>query len=265
MSTNQDVSRFSIYQQRAPDKKHHEEACAILHLLWRLDSFMKLDDVQVGQDPPDFVFHYQGREIGVELTDLNPKTFGTGGHRLRGEFDKWQKQIEPDSLPHEHEWGSFSLRESLAAFQGALNSKRKDANRWCDGFPERWLLMRIAAGSPFREIIAGEHDMKVEAEPGMEDDFADFRAKAIHSIYSICQDIRPFDYVLLFRKTNLASSVCNLVTFPANPANPHLLPGPSDETLKRGASVSDCFLDRKPQRTTIITVRSRGLGGRNAH
>ena len=89
--------------------------------------------------------------------------------------------------------------------------------------------MRIADGSPFREIIAGQQDMKVNTEPGMEGDFADYRAKAMHNIYSICQDIHPFDYVLLFRKTNLASSVCNLVTFPANPANPHLLPVPSDD------------------------------------
>ena len=173
MNTNPDVSRFSIYSRTAPDKKRHDEACDILHLLWRLDEFIKLEDVQFGEEPPDFVFRHQGSPIGAELTDLDPKCFETGGNRLRGQFNGWQAKIERDSLPHEFDWGGFSLRESLAAFEKRLRIKRTKASHWRDRFPERWLLMRIADGSPFGDLVAGQQDMKLEPEPGMKTDFAD--------------------------------------------------------------------------------------------
>ena len=40
------------------------QAGEILHLLRRLDQFIRLDDVQFGKDPPDFVFGCQGKQIG---------------------------------------------------------------------------------------------------------------------------------------------------------------------------------------------------------
>ena len=121
--------------------------------------------------------------------------------------------------------------------------------------------MRIADGSPFGELVAGQQDMEQETEPGMETKSTDYLAKATHGVYTICQKIQPFDYVLLFRGTNLATSICSLLTFPANPANPHQLPVPSDEILKRGESASDSFLDWRTRRTTVITVRPGMFGG----
>ena len=264
MNPNPDVSRFSIYHCPAHDKKRHKEACGILHLLLRLDQFIQLDDVQFGGDPPDFIFQHQGKSIGTELTDLDPKCFETGGNRLRGQFNGWQAKIERDALPHKFDWGGFSLREALAAFQSRLSIKRGKASHWCHRFPERWLLMRIADGSPFGDLVASQQDMKLEPEPGMESEFADYFAKAMHGIYTICQDIRPFDYVLLFRETDLATSICNLLTFPANPRNPHQLPVPSDEILKRGESASVSFLDWRKRSTTVITVLPGAFGREGA-
>ena len=260
MNTRVDVSRFAIYSQPPSDQKPQKEAGEIHHLLCRLDQFIRLDDVQFGTDPPDFVFCCQVKQIGAELTDLNPKVFEAGGNRARGRFNQWRAEISPDSLPHEFDFGVSTLRESLAAFQGCVSVKRRKATHWCSHFPETWLLMRIGDGSPFGELIAGPGEMEQETEPGMEDKDADYLAKATHGLYAICQDIRPFDYVLLFRKTDLATSICNLLAFPANPNNPHQLPGPSHEVLKRGESASNGILDLRRRSMRVVTIRPFRLG-----
>jgi len=252
MNSRVDVSRFAIYSQPASDQKRQKEAGEILHLLCRLDQLIRLDDVQFGTDPPDFVFCCQGKQIGAELTDLNPKVFKAGGNRARGQFNKWRDEISPDSLPHEFDFGVSTLRESLAAFQKCVSVKRQGSS-WCGNFPEKWLLVRIADGSPFGELIAGAQEKELETEPGMEAK-ADYVAKATFGIYTICQDIQPFDYVLLFQKTDLATSICNLLAFPANPNNPHQLPAPSHEVLKRGGSATDGFLDCRRRSMRVVTV-----------
>jgi hypothetical protein len=256
MNSNPNVSRFSVYRQPSPNEKCRKEAGDILHLLWRLNEFIQLDDVQFGQNPPDFIFQHQDKQIGVELTDLDPKIFKKGGNRPRGKFNKWQTEIELDATPHEFDWGKFSLRESLLAFKARLDGKRKPAENWFNNFTERWLLMHIADGSPFGAILGGEHQIKT----GMEAEVTDSFAKATHAIYTICQEMQPFDYVLLFQKTDLATTCCNLLTFPANPANPHKLPVSPDEILRRGAVAPDSFLDWKSNRRAIITVRRVKFG-----
>ncbi len=199
------------------------------------------------------------KQIGAELTDLNPRVFEAGGNWARGQFNKGRAEIRPDSLPHEFDLGVSTLRESLAAFQKCVFVKRRGSS-WCGNFPENWLLVRIADGSPFGELVAGTRETELETEPGMEAKVADYFAKATYGIYTICQDIQPFDYVLLFRKTDLATSICNLLAFPAHPSHPHQLPAPSHEVLKRGESASNGFLDWRRRSMRVVTVRPFRLG-----
>jgi hypothetical protein len=257
MNARPDISRFSIYCQPSTEGKRRKEAGDILHLLWRLDEFIKLSDVLFGLDPPDFVFQYREKQIGAELTDLDPNIFVEGGHLTRGNFNKWQTGIEADAAPHEFgEWGKYSLRESLDAFRIRLNIKRQGAKHWFKNFSERWLLMHVSDGSPFAEILCGERQTAL----GMEAEAANYFGKATHAIDTICRDIQPFDLVLLFQKTDLATTCCNLLTFPANAANPHKLPVSPDEILKCGAAASDRFLDWKWKGKTIITTRRVKFG-----
>lgn len=235
-----DVSRFTAYRQFSPDAKRRKEAEDLLDLLRHLDGFVKLDDVQFGQDPPDFVFHLEGKRIGVELTDLNPKVFVNRGYSLRGKFKAWRAETEPDIIPQKFDWGVYSLRESLAAFKAQLDVKRKDAEGWGTSFPERWLLMHVASGSPFSEIFDG----KWHSNPGREKEVADYLAKATHGVHSVCQEIRPFDHVILFMQDAF-------LAFPANPANLRKLPVPGDEILKRGAQAPERFLEWKKNRKSV--------------
>lgn len=240
-------AQFAIYRQPSPDERRRKEAEDLADLLRQLAGFVKLDDVQFGQPPhePDFIFHHQGKRIGAELTDLDPKVFGKHGYLERGKHKTWRAEIEPDETPQEHNWGVYSLRESLAAFKAQLDGKRKKARYWLNYFPQRWLLMHVAGGSPFSQIFTCKEWQTV---PGKEKEVAEYLAKSTHGVYSICKEIEPFDYVILFMQDDF-------LAFPANAANPRKLPVPGDEILKLGAQASDRFLEwKKESRTVVIRV-----------
>src|SRR5258706_997151 len=172
-----DIFNFSVFRGPHLDPKREAERQVIMHLLLRLDGFIKFSDVTLGQDPPDFVFHHQGTSIGVELTDLNPKVFEEGGNRRRADYKSFETKIAQKSTADESfPWDKVSMRESLEAFKTQLEAKRKKAQPWFAGFTERWLLMNVASasGSPFGEILNGK--LK-QATRDMENAFADYVAK----------------------------------------------------------------------------------------
>jgi hypothetical protein len=250
MNAIPDIFHFSIFCESHLDPKREAERQVLMHLLLRLDGFIKFSDVTFGQDPPDFVFYHQGGSIGVELTDLNPKMFEDGGNRRRADYKSFEAKIAQissadDSFP----WDKVSMRESLEAFKAQLEAKRKKAQPWFAGFTERWLLMNVASasGSPFGEILNGK--LK-QATPDMENAFADYVAKVTHDIYVICQDAHPFDHIILFRESD---SFAEMLMFSPGCLNPCKLPAPSNEILNRGAKVSDNLLDR--ERTIKITIK----------
>jgi hypothetical protein len=253
MNVIPDVSRFSIYRNPLPDAKRQAESHDLMHLLLRLDKFVKFADVTFGQEPPDFVFHHLAGTIGVELTDLNPKVFEKGGHRRRAQYKSFKADVAQTTLAHaafEFEWkDKISLRESLEAFKAQLEIKCKKAQPWFANFNERWLLMRAASGSPMGAILNGEN----QPAPGMENEVADYFAKVTHAVYSICQTAHPFDHVILFRKSQ---NYAEVLMFSSNRLNPYKLPVPQDEILSRGAKASDSFLDWKSTLKTAIETKT---------
>jgi|ERR1017187_410721 hypothetical protein len=255
MNAIPDVSRFSIYRNPPPAPKRQverrgAESRDLRPLLLRLDEFIKFTDVTFGQEPPDFVFHHPGGTIGVELTDLNPKVFEKGGHQRRAKYKSFEAGVAQTSPAHAtFDWGTGSMRESLEAFKAQLERKIKKAQPWFANFNERWLLMHAASGSPFGKILNGEH----ETPPGMENELAGYLAKVTHAIYSICQEARPFDHVILFRKSE---HYAEMLMFSSGYLNPYKLPVPRDEILSRGAKVSDSVLDQKNIIKTVIETKS---------
>jgi len=224
-----DISQFSIYRNSSPDQKRQTEALDLMPFLLRVGAFIKFTDVQFGEDPPDFVFHHQDGTIGVELTDLNPKIFEKNGHLRRADFKSFNEKIGQKNSAHEaFNWGKYSLRESLDAFSVRLKDKRSKAKSWFANFPERCLLMHVASGSPFGEILGGTQ----EITPGLENEVADYFAKVTHAVHTICQEASPFDFVILFRESENTS---NMLTFSPSRLNPYKLPMPQDEILNRGA------------------------------
>jgi hypothetical protein len=245
-----EVIHFTFFRQPPNDEKHLNER-EHLFVLWRhLHAFYKFDDMRFGHDPPDFVFDYRDKKIGAELTLLNPKTFPEGGYVERGKFTEWKAKPKLDANRQEFPWGTYSLRDSLAAFKAQLESKRQKAHQWATAFPERWLLMRIDGGSPFADVAGGIPRVK----PGREEEYADYVAKAAHGLHSICQEINPFDYVILFTVESFAA-------FPASPINSHKFPRLRDDILERGAHASDEFLEWT---TTIKSVSQPLSIGQNA-
>lgn len=228
-----DLSRFSIYRNPPKQPKREEESHELMPFLLRLEQYIKLDDVESGPDPPDFVFRHEGNDIGVELTDLLPKECGPGGFARRADFKPWMKEVKRNPLPrHEFDWGQFTLRQSLTAFASQLDSKSRKTKRWAHNYSERWLLMHVGPGGPFAELVAN----KRLDEPGHESQVADFLAKSTHALFTVCQRPHPFDYIILFSGTVL-------LAFSSTPPNPYRLPVPTPETLARGATLSDTFLD----------------------
>jgi len=222
-----------------------------MHLLLRLDEFIKFSDVAFGQDPPDFIFRHQNGIIGVELTDMNPKIFQEGGHRKRSEYNKFQAEVaQKSSADNSFPWDKVSMRESLKAFKAQLEAKRIKAQPWFAGFTERWLLMNATSGSPFGVILNGKLE---QATPQTENALADYVARVTHEINVICQSTHPFDHVILFRESD---SFAEMLMFSPNSLNPHKLPIPSDAILNRGGKVSDKLLDRQIRQTSIIKKRS---------
>ena len=115
MSADPNLSRLSIYRETTPDEKHRQESLAIYHLLWCLDKTTPFDDVVFGADPPDFIFKIQGRDIGAELTDIDPTIFAPGvGHHQRGKFNKWVAKIETEhtGVQESFPWGNYTLGET---------------------------------------------------------------------------------------------------------------------------------------------------------
>ncbi|MGH7994487.1 MAG: hypothetical protein ACREDQ_13280, partial [Limisphaerales bacterium] len=72
-----------------------------------------------------------------------------------------------------------------------------------------------------------------------------------YAVYSVCKEIEPFDYVILFMRDDF-------LAFPANPSNPRKLPVPGAEILKLGAQAPDEFLEwKKESRSGIRAIRSQ--------
>jgi hypothetical protein len=242
-----DVSRFSIYRNPQSDPKRKAESHDLMHLLLRLDEFIKFTDVTFGQDPPDFVFHLSRGTIGVELTDLYPKVNEKGGHHKRVEFKSFEAESAQTSpVENSFPWDKISLRESLEAFKAQLETKRKKAQPWSANFTECWLLMHVTSGSPFGEILNGRLQ---QATPATEKAFADYLAKVTNAIYSICQEAHPFSHIIMFRESD---HFAEILMFSSGCMNPYKLPVPPDEILNSGAKVSDGVLDCKIAPRTII-------------
>jgi hypothetical protein len=138
---------------------------------------------------------------------------------------------------------AFLTRETLTVSKEYL---RVQVNGKCDKakrqrcFPERWLLLHVAKGSPFSQILGGKH----KTAPGREKDVADFLAKSMHGAFSICKEAKPFDCVMLFMQDDF-------VAFPTSSSNPRNLPVPSKEILERGAQASDRFLDWQKDSSSV--------------
>lgn len=237
-----ELSRFAIYRNSPTDSKRKRECIELTGVLSWLEQFITLEHVELGQDPPDFVFHHEGKLMGIELTDLNPKCFESGGNPKRAEFDKWQKVFKAErEQRHEFDWGEFTLKDSLAAFESQFAGKAQKTKNWRGAFSEKWLVMNIGKGCPLACLLAQERN----DIPGKEAEAADHDAKATHAVFSITRRTNPFDYVILF------SGPAHLV-FPANDANPHKFPTPSAVALARGAAASDKYLDWKSNMTSIV-------------
>jgi len=250
MNAIPDIFHFSIFRETLLHPRREEERSDLMLLLLRLDEFIKLSDVTIGQDPPDFVFHHQNGSIGVELTDLNPKVFEAGGHQERAKFKSFEAEVAQTSPPQAaFPWGKFSLRESLEALKAQLETKRKKAQPWFANFNERWLLFHVTSGCPLLAILAGEHQQAIS---GMGNEADDYFAKVTHAVYSICQEAQPFDQIILFRESH---PFAEMLMVSSSRSNPYKLPVPRDEILNRGAKVSDSFLDRQSSSKTIIKAR----------
>jgi hypothetical protein len=238
----QNPSQFSIYRYLSSDPKRAEEANTLMPLLSSLAQFIKLEDVEYGQDPPDFVFRPACNRIGVELTDLVPKVFRSGGFARKADFKPWQLSAKKTPKPrHEFEWGGSSLRESLAAFENQFDGKIQKVKKWRETFSENWLLLHVGNGSPFGELVATRRNGAARRTVKMDD----FVAKTTHSIFSICQRPHPFQQVILF-------SGMVFLAFPANGRSPCPFPVPSPDVLARGAAASDSFLDWRCTRQSFI-------------
>lgn len=241
MSAEPKLHRFSIYKERPPSERCRQEATDIYPLLWRLDKSVPFDDVIFGGDPPDFIFKIQGNDIGAELTDIDPTIFAKGGNQARGKFKEWEAKVtdEKTGLEETFPWGRFTLGESLAAFEQRLKMKQQDAATWKSQCSEKWLLMRIARGTALGGVLGAGRS---EVTQGMEEDSANYFAKATYELNAICKQARPFDRVLIFHSIGSDYSICSLLTFSTGAENPYNLPEPSAEKLTRGASASVDFL-----------------------
>jgi hypothetical protein len=264
MSKEPNLSRFSIHRQTPISEKQRQESSDIFHLLWRLDRTIPFDDVVFGGDPPDFVFKIQGRDIGAELTDIDPKIFASGGNRARGEFKKWEDKVREEKSGQEETfpWGKFTLGETLEAFEHRLKAKQQDAATWKSPCSEKWLLMRVAQGTALGGVLGGGRS---EVTPGMEEQSANYFAKAMHDLNAICKKAAPIDRVLMFHSVGIERGGVNLMTFSTGAENRFNLPEPSQDVLKRGASASSEYLSWTHGSETIRRVTNIPLGKLHEH
>jgi len=252
MKVRPNLSNYSIYRETPKNETQNRERADIFHLLWRLDDFVKFEDVRFHvPDPPDFIFKPQGGEIGVELTDVDPKIFTGGGNRVRGEFKSWQADVPDNGVPHVFDkWGQFTVRDSLDAFRHRFVEKQQKIARWPSGFSEKWLLMHLTDGSPFKWIVCDQENIS-EANESTWSQFARIQ----YLLNEICLQLAAFDKVLVYHKTSLETNGCNMLSFPRGSLNTFGLPEPSSEMLMKGANATDEFLDRKWWSETVQTVR----------
>ncbi|HUD45543.1 MAG TPA: hypothetical protein VMR33_01880 [Candidatus Baltobacteraceae bacterium] len=242
MDIASDFLHFDGMRQQYDDAKHRSEAVDFYLLLRHLSGFISIDKSRFGEPPnePDFVLDHIDGRIGAELTILNPKPFPRKGFVKRGQFKVWNRETMPGATPQSFSWENASLRESLAAFTGQMNAKRSKADRWRSVFPKRWLLMRIDGGSAFADL-AGAIPNTSQAN---ENEYGDYVAKAAFGVHSICKNMNPFDYVILF-------TVESFLAFAASPLTPYKFPQLKGEIVERGAQVSDRFLDWTIEPTTV--------------
>lgn len=226
-----DVSRFSIYRNMSPDPQKRGEAIAINPFLIRIQDFVRIEDVSHEvPDPPDFRIKTMEKVIGVELTRSNPKLFGRGGFSKIGEFGTWEQEAKEKPLPrHEFEWGNYTLRDSLAAFQHEVVRKAKRARSYSARYDEIWLVFQAEKGSPHAGLIEGAHNPK----PGREEAVLDFTGKHLYEMAKICKAASPFNNVLLFCGPKILAIPVAKTNF--------VLPNPDVGLLQRGAKAPDVF------------------------
>ena len=236
------ISHFSVYRNLSAEPKRADEADVLSPFLLSLEEFITLDDVEYGQDPPDFIFRHSGSRIGVELTVVLPKVFESGGYARKAVFKPWKAATKDTPQPrHEFEWGEFTLRESLGAFADQFASKCQKAKAWDGIFSAKWLLMHVGSGSPFGGLVA----TRGEDARGRSAEVQEYFARMAHEISTICKKPSPFHYVIFF-------SGLRLLTFPTGEANPYRLPNPRADVLARGAAADDRFLDWRSTVRSII-------------
>lgn len=246
------LPRLAIYRELAKDEKRKKEAWDLVPLILKLDQTLEIDDVEYSDDPPDFVFKIGGQSIGVELTEVNPALFGPGGYRKKKEFRDWEAEVKAHPKPlNIFKWGKFSLRESLDSLKAQFATKIEKAKRW-PTVDKKWLLLHLAGGSPFSDLVATEH----RPNPGKEELIREHTAKVLFEVCSILTTPNPFDYVLMF-------AGCQIIAFPANGQNPHKLPMPRWDFVALGARASDSHFAWTSTLSHVTRTGERALNDSN--
>lgn len=236
------LPRFSIYRCLHSQPKRIREARALAPFLLALEAILRLDDVEYGQDPPDFVFHYHSTTIGVEFTKLPPTLFKKDGYTRIKDFANWKAQIgEFPSSRQEFLWGEFTLRESLTAFANCVETKTKKAEKWHKKFIEKWLIVTLDEGGPFGTLVC----TRSRNVPGREQRVADYAAKMAYEVSAICHKQHHFDCIILF-------SGMVFDAFPTGNKNPYSLPILRPEVLERGKNAPDTFLEWRSTMKSVV-------------
>jgi|GEM_PF-2521368 len=230
------LPRFAIYKNISNNKKRAAEAMELSSFLLGIDQELEINDVEYGDDPPDFIFTIGSDRIGVELTTINPAIFGEGGHRKKKEFRDWRVEIDAKPQPeHIFNWGTFTLRESLDSLKQQFQSKSAKAKPWETKFQKRWLILHSDEGGPFGDLVATKVSPSPQADPQK---LTDHHAKVLFEVCGILAQPSPFDYTFLF-------SGCIYVAFAHNGQNPYRLRLPRWDVIARGARVDDSHLEWK--------------------
>jgi hypothetical protein len=227
------ISHFSIYREMSLNPKMRDEAMAISPFFLGFPNSILIDDVIYQEpDPPDFMVKAMGKMIGLELTRSNPKRFGRRGFTKFSEFKKWELEKKEKPLPrHQFEWGTFTLRDSLAAFQDEVERKAERAKSYCDRFDETWLIVQAEKGSPHGGLAEGKYN----PNPGREEEVLNFNGKHLFGLSKICEKALPFNYVLLFCGLEILALPVGKSAFN--------FPKPNEDLLRRGEKASDEYLD----------------------
>lgn len=213
--------------------KMRNEAMDISPFLDGIQNFVSIDDVSYEvPDPPDFSVKIMGKTIGLELTKSNPQKFGKRGFTKFNDFKKWEREKKEKPLPrHEFEWGTFTLRDSLAAFQQEVERKADRAKTYHARFDETWLVVQAEKGSPHGGLAEGTYN----AHPGREQAVLNFHSKHLFGASKICEKASPFNCVLLFCGPKVLALSVGKSAFN--------LPKPNEDLLRRGENASDEYLD----------------------